>query len=167
MTDKKTNIRGSIESNIQCRKADLTNENKVGRWDGTTGDFYFSSRACFSVLTKADAIFCWEIKEGRCKWVKERQRWETSFSVVSPDFILHLHSHVWGQSLQTNKKKSRTHRRKHTYCISIGHKKNMVMQMSTVLLNQPVRRTPTGWWWSEASSHDLPPHSGSPPGTGL
>ena len=74
MTDKKTNIRGSIESNIQCRKADLTNENKVGRWDGTTGDFYFSSRACFSVLTKADAIFCWEIKEGRCKWVKERQR---------------------------------------------------------------------------------------------
>lgn len=59
--------------------------------DGSGEDFHLYSRACFSVLTEADAIFCWEIKEGRCKWVKEEtERWETR--VVSSDFIVHLGS---------------------------------------------------------------------------
>lgn len=56
--------------------------------DGSGEDFYLYSSACFSVLTEADAIFCREIKEGRCKWVKEETEcWETW--VVSSDFIVH------------------------------------------------------------------------------
>lgn len=35
------------------------------------------------------------------------------------------------------------------------------------LFYQPVRRKLTGWWWLEASSRGSPPHSDSPPGTGL
>lgn len=69
-----TQISGrNIRSIIQCSKAVC-----LGRisQDGCSGDFHLYSRAYFSVLAEADAIFYWEIKEGRCKWVKERQNAE-------------------------------------------------------------------------------------------
>lgn len=49
-------------------------EDKLGwvRW----GFLLVLQSLFLSVLTGPDAIFCWEIKEGRCKWVKERQNAE-------------------------------------------------------------------------------------------
>lgn len=121
-------------STIQCSEADLTHDCiwRVG-CDGSGEDFYLYSRACFSALTEADAIFCWEIKEGRCKWVKEEtERWETQ--VVSTDFIVHLDSnegHPYNIGLIT-------------YPQSKDGAQKARCDASTVLLYQPVLRRPTG-----------------------
>lgn len=64
------------------------------RWDGSGGDFY--SRLCFSVVTEADAIFCWGIKEGYVNGsTRDRRLRNLFFNKLFPPLSSCVYAHMY------------------------------------------------------------------------